>query len=63
MTDCCGHLESYSRTILAQIGGEGDVIAVLAIRNGHTKNNLPRDQEGYDGYETTYEKLSPRRIY
>ena len=27
-----------------------------------TKNNLPQDREGYDGFEYTNEKLSARRI-
>ena len=29
----------------------------------HKKNNLPRDREGYDGFEYTDEKLSTRRIH
>ena len=36
--------------------------AGLVTRNGHTKINLPRDQEGYGVSETTYEKLSVRCI-
>ena len=36
--------------------------AGLAIKNGHTIN-LSRNREGYDRSETTYEKLSSRRIH
>ena len=36
--------------------------AGLVIRNRHTKINLLRGREGYDESETTYEKLSARRI-
>ena len=37
--------------------------AGLAIRNGTThKIDVTRDREGYDRSETTYEKISLRRI-
>ena len=36
--------------------------AGLDVLCGHTKNNLPRDREGYDGFEYMDEKLSMRRI-
>ena len=39
------------------------VTAGFAIRNSHTTNILPQDQEGYDASETTDEKLSSRRIH
>ena len=36
--------------------------AGLDVLCRHTKINLQRDQEGYDGFEYTDEKLSTRRI-
>ena len=49
-------------TLMGVFTNFGIGTAGLDVLCRHTKNILPRDREGYDGFNYTDEKLSTRRI-